>query len=83
MTKRSKYSYKKAEKEYKKAMDLVDIIKHLDKVIIVKFEELVTNPVDTIRRTCEWLNIYFDERILQGAEYNFIYPNKLIDPLKA
>lgn len=64
-------------------MDLVEEIKHLKTVTIVKFEDLVTYTIETTKKICDWLNIKFEERILKGSEYNFIYSNKPIDPQKA
>ncbi len=76
ITTRTRMTRSQAESEYRRSMQ---IIEHLGKnAYHIQFHDLVHNPIVTLTGICEYLDLRFEERMLKGVEYNFVYPNSRI-----
>ncbi|WNJ17605.1 sulfotransferase [Pontibacter sp. G13] len=73
---RTKMSEAQASSEYDLAMAEVDKVRHIAHNI--NFSELVGEPTETLKGICEFLELDFEERMLEGPKYNFVYPHKAI-----
>ena len=69
-------SWLQAEKEYDLAIDEMNKVK--DIAFNINFADLVKNPAITLKEICKFLELDFEERMLKGPEYNFVYPNKSV-----
>lgn len=72
---RTEMNRKQAEKEYDYSVNLMNSVEDSYKI---DFSDLVNKPVETLKGICQYLNLEYEERMLQGTEYNFVYPNKNI-----
>ena len=79
---RSSASRKLASKEYDKAMNILDKLMQKN-VYHIEFETLVNDPKTVLNHLCEYLELSFEERMLDGSKYNFVYPSSKIDQSKA
>ena len=67
-----------ATDEWSKAYD---IKRYLDNseifdLYFVRFEKLVNNPEEELRKICVWLDLEWDEKMLEAPKYNHEYPQK-------
>lgn len=76
ITKRTKMKVSRAKHEYKRSLEIVEKLKNKDNILHVQFSDLIHNTKQTLIEVCKFLEIDFEERMLKGPEYNFIYPNK-------
>ena len=44
----------------------------------ISFLDLVNNTEITLKNICEFLDIDFEKRMLEGPKYNFVYPNEKV-----
>ncbi len=84
MMRRSKFTEKQAAKEYDKAMEFIEEIKQKSHDLhVVKYEELLLNPENTMMSICNFLDIEYDKRMLEGYKYNYVYPRERLEVEKA
>lgn len=83
MQKRAGMSLKQAEVEYDQSKRLLEKLVADKLALPVNFEELLLKPEEILRAICRFLSLEFDERMLEGHKYNYIYPHKIIDVSKA
>tara|TARA_Y100000385_G_scaffold285031_2_gene344203 strand:+ start:98 stop:748 length:651 start_codon:yes stop_codon:yes gene_type:complete len=76
ITNRTEMSKKQAEIEYNKALEQMLYFKK--ETHEVQFHDLVNNPIETLTAICLFLGLEFENRMLQGSEYNFVYPHTSI-----
>ena len=77
MMSRAKQSFAEAKNEYDKGMLTLTKVKALDSHTI-SFLDLVNNTEITLKNICEYLDIDFEKRMLEGPKYNFVYPNEKV-----
>tara|TARA_B100000886_G_scaffold79781_1_gene51783 strand:- start:1684 stop:2307 length:624 start_codon:yes stop_codon:yes gene_type:complete len=77
MMSRAKQSFAEAKNEYDKGMLTLTKVKALDSHTI-SFLDLVNNTEITLKNICEFLEIDFEKRMLEGPKYNFVYPNEKV-----
>ena len=77
MMSRAKQSFAEAKNEYDKGMLTLTKVKALDSHTI-SFLDLVNNTEITLKNICEFLDIDFEKRMLEGPKYNFVYPNEKV-----
>lgn len=78
---RTKMSQAQAEREYDLAVGEMD--KVADRSMRIEFSDLVTDPEKTLTKICVELDLVFEPRMLEGPEYNFVYPHKKVIAEKA
>lgn len=76
ITSRTKMSQKQAEREYNKSISIMNSI--TENVIPLDYYDIVHSPAETLTMICNKLGLDFEERMMQGHKYNFVYPNKSI-----
>ncbi|MCB0844754.1 MAG: sulfotransferase [Bacteroidetes bacterium] len=76
ITTRTKLSRKQAEKEYDRSMQEMEGLTNM--AFQVDFADLVNHPVETLQAICEYLELEFESRMLEGVEYNFVYPHSSV-----
>lgn len=76
ITKRTSVSREIASKEYDLAYEILNSLK--EQSINVQFSDLVKQPEKTLETVCNALGLEFEERMLEGPKYNFVYPNKSV-----
>ena len=81
ITKRTQMSEAQASKEYDLCIQEINKVK--DGALNITFKELVGDPEGTLKTICSFLELDFEERMLQGPEYNFVYPEKSIISTKS
>ena len=74
---RAKQSFAEAKNEYDKGTLILTKVKDLDSHTI-SFLDLVNNTEITLKNICEYLEIDFEKRMLEGPKYNFVYPNEKV-----
>lgn len=67
--------------EYKAAMQIIDGLK--GRSYRIDFYSLIHNTEQTLMELCDHLNLPFEKRMLQGSQYNSIYPNSELNKEKA
>ena len=77
MMSRAKQSFAEAKNEYDKGTLILTKVKDLDSHTI-SFLDLVNNTEITLKNICEFLEIDFEKRMLEGPKYNFVYPNEKV-----
>ena len=77
MMSRAKQSFAEAKNEYDKGMLTLTKVKALDSHTI-SFLDLVNNTEITLKNICDFLEIDFEKRMLEGPKYNFVYPNEKV-----
>jgi len=85
MVARGETRFKKAVRRWGEAVEIVFELQRRfnDRVLIVSFEELLRHPERTMGRLCEFLEIQFQEQMLDGYKYNRYYPGAGLDKEKA
>ena len=78
VTSRTKMSAKQAANEYKKSLEIIDELKNQKDTFHINFSDLIHNTQETLISICNFLELEYEERMLKGVEYNFLYPNKKI-----
>lgn len=73
---RTKMTKKQAETEYERASEQMEFLKK--SAYEVQFHDLVHNPISTLEGICQFLGLDFEDRMLEGVEYNFVYPSSSI-----
>jgi hypothetical protein len=76
VTKRTNMTVSQAKYEYKCSLEIIENLKKYENTLHVKFSDLIHNTKETLISICKFLDLEFEERMLKGPEYNFIYPNK-------
>lgn len=74
--KRTEAKRKIAEFEYDKSIEEIDKVN--DMALRIDFYDLIHNTQETLYKVCEFLEIEFQPRMLEGTKYNFVYPNDKI-----
>ncbi len=78
ITTRTKMSVQQAKKEYKASLKIINNLKTYKNALHIQFSDLIHNTKETLIEVCKFLDLDFEERMLRGPEYNFIYPNKKV-----
>lgn len=73
ITTRTQMTQAQAENEYDRSMELIN--KLGSRAHQVQFSDLIHNPIETLTLVCDFLDLDFEDRMLKGVEYNFVYPN--------
>lgn len=81
MMARSRLSERQAAREYRIGMQQIEQLG--DKVFWVSYNDLVTDPLATLMRLCESINLPFEEAMLDGPQYNIVYPQERVLAEKA
>jgi hypothetical protein len=78
MLKRSKTRIHTAVDQWSQAVELIDRIKEEfpDSIIVVRFEDLVTDPESSVKRIVRHLSIAYDPVMLSGYAHNRKYPGR-------
>jgi len=76
ITNRTKMSEAQASIEYDRA---VQEMQHVQKEAFeIQFDKLVNDPVQTLKEVCQFLGLDYEDRMLEGTEYNFVYPHSSV-----
>ena len=74
MQKRAGQSKEQAEDEWERGMKIINHLKS-EGAHAIKFLDLVNDTEKTLKEICKLLAIeYFEDRMLEGPKYNFVYP---------
>ena len=75
---RGRKSFRGAAYRWCRAMEIIDELKTRfpDIVLVVSFEDLVLRPKANMQRIATFLNVEYQERMLDGPVYNPWYPEK-------
>lgn len=78
ITKRSTNSAKIARKRWIRAVSIMHELKQRlgECALVVAFENLVEDPDSQMRRICKFLELPFQQEMLEGYKYNLIYPGE-------
>lgn len=76
ITNRTDASKSLASYEYDKSLE--EMNKYKDVALNIDFSNLIHNTEDTLMKTCEFLNLVYETRMLEGPKFNFIYPHSKI-----
>ncbi|RMD50166.1 MAG: sulfotransferase [Ignavibacteria bacterium] len=82
MIKRAGLSPSQAEREYTQAMNLIQKLIQ-EGAFHVRFEDLLIETETVLKNICNFLDLEYDKRMLEGPKYNFVYPNDRIVKEKA
>ncbi|NVK26716.1 MAG: sulfotransferase [Flavobacteriia bacterium] len=73
MLNRTPMTRKQAEKEWELANDLMQYMIQKG-AVEVNFDDLVENPEAVMKTLCEYLDLEYEERMMEGPKFNVIYP---------
>ena len=76
ITNRTDASKSLASYEYDKSLE--EMNKYKDVALNIDFSNLIHDTEDTLMKTCEFLNLVYETRMLEGPKFNFIYPHSKI-----
>jgi len=76
ITKRTNANINRAAFEYDKALEEIAFVKK--EALNIDFYDLIHETEITLKKICEFLNLEFEEKMLEGPQYNFVYPHKNI-----
>jgi len=79
--KRTKMTEAQASYEYDESKKILEAMK--GKGVDVSFYELVNFPEKTLKMICGYLDLEFEERMLEGSKFNPVYPSDSIDKSRA
>lgn len=73
---RSKKNFRVACHRWQRAIEVIHGLKtsYPDLVLVVSFESLVIHPKENAERIAEFLQVEYQERMLEGPQYNPWYP---------
>jgi hypothetical protein len=73
---RSEKDFRIACYRWRRAVDIIHVLKktHPELVLVVSFEDLVQRPEANARRIAAFLEVEYQERMLEGPQYNPWYP---------
>ena len=77
MMKRAGQTLKQAENEWEEGMKIINSLKG-DDTYSVTFLDLVNNTEHILQEICQFLDVDYMERMLEGPKYNFVYPQDTI-----
>ncbi|GEM_PF-964634 len=82
---RGRKELRKAARRWAEAIETIDALKRQygERVLVVNFEDLLLYPESVLRQICAFLNLAFQEPMLQGYEDNPYYPGAQLDTEKA
>ncbi len=78
MLSRTQMNLRQAKNEYDKTITMINKIKQYDDSFHMTFSDLIHDTENTLNKVCEFLEIDFEKRMLQGVKYNIFYPNNRI-----
>lgn len=81
IVKRTSMDERLARAEYRRGMEQMRELK--EEAFWVDYDELVVDPEGTMQRVCGHLGLEYDERMLEGARYNVVYPHEKVLAEKA
>ena len=82
IVKRTKMSVEQAEHEWEKSDEILQFLTQ-NGAHSIQFSELVTKPKEIMEGVCHFLHIPYEETMLDGSKYNYVYPSKTIQKNKA
>ncbi len=74
MLNRTGMNKRQAEKEYERSMSIINQVNE-EGAISVTFEELVDNSEGVLRFLCDKLGLEYEQKMMEGPKYNFVYPH--------
>lgn len=76
--KRGGQTFDTAAYRWRRAVEIVQALREQvpDRLQIVSYEALVTDPEQVMRDVCSFLRIPFQEKVLEGYRFNPIYPGE-------
>lgn len=82
---RGEQTFETAAYRWRRSIEIFDTLSQRlgPDVLLVTFEDLVQAPEDTMRQVANFLEIPFQQQMLEGYAYTPIYSNKGIDPERA
>ena len=85
MVSRGRSALKKAIRRWSQAIETIYELKetHGERVLVVAFEDLVLDPLVTMRTVCRFLGLAFQPLMLDGHKYNAYYPQPKLNEEKA
>ena len=63
--------------EYEKASEQIRQLATRTDVCNVSYSDLVSDPKEALNRICKFLDLQFEDRMLEGARYNHLYPESI------
>lgn len=84
MMARGRNRLRKAARRWSEAIITISQLRerYRDRVFVVVFDDLILQPEQSMRKLCEFLDLPFEERMLEGHKFNSRYPNTGLDPSK-
>ena len=81
---RSEKNFRVASYRWRRAIEVIHELKrrHPDAVLVVSFEDLVTHPQRNMERAAAFLDVEYQDRMLEGPQYNPWYPEAGMNPDK-
>jgi hypothetical protein len=75
MMRRGETRLRKAARRWAEAIETIyDLkVKEPERVLVVSFDDLVLDPVNTLESVCAFFDLSFEERMLDGPEHNPYY----------
>jgi hypothetical protein len=85
MVARGETRFKKAARRWGEAIEAIFELRarFSERVLVVTFEELVLRPANTLEKLCAFLEIEFQEQMMDGYKYNRYYPRNALNKEKA
>lgn len=74
IVRRSGISRKNAIREFNLSMSIIDVVtKYLHRGIIIKYEDFLKDKESCLRRICDYMELQFSKKMMEGQKYNFMY----------
>ena len=81
---RGESGLKKAARRWGEAIESIYELMHAypKRVMVIRFEHLVSDPVQTLTRVCQFIGIAYQPQMIESQELNPYYPGSTIDTSK-
>ena len=77
MIKRAGQTYSQAIKEYELGMSIIKELQE-EGAYSLRFIDLINDSEKVLKEICLLLGLDYEEKMMEGPQYNFVYPNKKI-----
>ena len=81
MMNRAGQTKSQAEKEFDSGMKIINKLKK-EKTFSLTFKDLLENTEDRLKEICNFLELDYTSKMLEGPKFNFVYPQESIDKTK-
>jgi hypothetical protein len=72
---RTPMNQKQASREWDKSREIVEYLNKRG-AFAVQFQDLVSEPEKVMKEICSYLDLQYEERMLDGPKFNHVYPQK-------